>query len=203
LVTGKVGSGKSTLGEILADITKPDAGTVSWTGGPRVMLLQDVWYHISTLTVRDEAASWHGDGAAVIQRAGLVGKEDQDLLTLSRGEIRRLELAAILTGAYDLIILDEPWAGLDETARAHIRHLITHHGDGIIVIISHDITNLPPIDMLWEMDAGTLTLIGHVPECLGSWKRAPALITHLINHGACPRNLSREALLEALCRIHG
>ncbi len=108
LLTGRVGSGKTTLGEIFAGIEKPDQGVIRWEGTRRVMLLQDTSYHVSTITVQEEAASWRHDTRLIIARAGLIGKENADIFALSRGELRRLELAAILTGGYDLIILDPP-----------------------------------------------------------------------------------------------
>ncbi|HOJ96786.1 MAG TPA: ATP-binding cassette domain-containing protein [Methanospirillum sp.] len=203
LLTGRIGSGKTTLGEILAGIIQPDTGTISWTGGRRVMLLQDASYHISTMTVREEAASWHADPDVIIRRAGLTGKEDADLFTLSRGEVRRLELAAILSGEYELIVLDEPFAGLDEDARCFVRRLIETRRDAVVVIISHDITSLPKIDQLVAMEAGTLIQIGQVPQCLQNWNEAPALIRYLRKNGVCPAGLSREDLEEALCRIRG
>ncbi len=203
LLTGRVGSGKTTLGEILAGIGEPDFGTIQWTGERRVMLLQDTSYHISTMTVQEEAGSWHGDAANIIGLAGLTGKEHADLFTLSRGEVRRLELAAILTGQYDLIVLDEPWAGLDEEARRWVRQLIDRHAHAIIVIISHDLTSLPRIDQLWEMDGGVLRQLGQVPACLESWNLAPPLIRYLLGKGVRPSGLSREELEEAVCRIHG
>ena len=203
LLTGRVGSGKTTLGEILSGIAEPDDGNVQWNGGRRVMLLQDASYHISTMTVKEEAGSWHGDVERTIQTAGLAGKEHKDLLSLSRGEVRRLELAAILTGQFDLIVLDEPCAGLDEEARAWVRRLISSHAHEIIIIISHDLMSLPHIDQLWEMDNGVLNLLGTVPGCLRSWKRAPSLIRYLAAMGIYPDGLSREELEEAVCRIRG
>ena len=203
LLTGRVGSGKTTLGEILAGIEKPDNGTVGWDGTRRVMLLQDTMYHISTMTVREEAASWHHNTHQIIELAGLVGREEADLFALSRGELRRLELAAILTGGFDLIILDEPFAGLDADARQWVSGLITEQKNQVVILISHDITSLPPIDMLWEMDGGVLHQIGPIPEGLKSWNRAPPLIRYLLNHEICPVGLSRKELEDAICRIHG
>ncbi|MCA1915757.1 ATP-binding cassette domain-containing protein [Methanospirillum hungatei] len=203
LLTGRVGSGKTTLGELLAGIGEPDSGTIRWNGGRRVMLLQDTSYHISTMTVQEEAGSWHGDAERIIRTAGLTGKEHTDLLRLSRGEVRRLELAAILTGQYDLIVLDEPWAGLDEEARRWVRQLIDSHAHEIIVIISHDLTSLPHIDQLWEMECGRLKRLGQVPACLSEWTLAPPLVRYLQLKGVQLSGLSREELEEAVCRIPG
>ena len=203
LLTGRVGSGKTTLGELLAGIEKPDEGEVLWTGNRRVMLLQDTSYHISTMTVREEATSWHGDVNQIITRAGLNGKEDLDIFTLSRGELKRLELAAILTGGCDLIILDEPYAGLDSDAKSWVNDLISSNQDRIVTIISHDITSLPTVNQLWEMKNGTLSCIGSVPESLKDWSRPPPLIRYLITHDSLPKGLSRGDLEEAICRIRG
>lgn len=203
LLTGRVGSGKTTLGELLAGIIQPDKGTISWNGGRRVMLLQDASYHISTMTVREEAASWHTDPGLIIRRAGLTGKEDADLFTLSLGEVRRLELAAILSGENDLIVLDEPFAGLDEDARCFVRRLIETRRDTVMVIISHDITSLPRIDQIVTIETGTMKRIGQVPQCLQDWNEPPVLIRYLRKNGVCPAGLSREDLEEALCRIRG
>jgi energy-coupling factor transport system ATP-binding protein len=201
LLTGRVGSGKTTLGEILAGIEKPDQGVIRWEGTRRVMLLQDTSYHVSTITVQEEAASWCHDTRLIIARAGLIGKENADIFALSRGELRRLELAAILTGGYDLIILDEPYAGLDGEAREWVSQLIEDHSSQVVILISHDITHLPSIDILWELDNGVLTKVGSMPEGLTRWKRAPPLIRYLLNHGICPTGLSRQDLEEAVCRI--
>ena len=202
LLTGRVGSGKTSLGELLAGIITPDSGSIIQENCRRVMLLQDTSYHVSTITVREEAASWHGDEKRIIALSGLFGKEETDIFALSRGELKRLELAAILTGRYDLIVLDEPYAGLDKDARKWVNRMIEGCKNQVIILISHDITSLPPVDFLWEMDNGTLTCIGKVPECLIGWSRAPPLIRFLLNNGSYPKGLARLDLEEAVCRIH-
>lgn len=202
LVTGRVGSGKTSLGELLAGIIAPDAGDVIWKGRSRVMLLQDASYHITTTTVREEAVSWGGDPAEVIPLAGLSGKENTDLLFLSRGELKRLMLASILTRYSDLVVLDEPYAGLDTQARTLVTRLISGSDSGVIVLISHDITSLPAISWLWEMKEGRLSCIGKIPKALANWEYPPLLIRYLKERGTLPEGLSLDDLEEAACRIH-
>lgn len=202
LVTGRVGSGKTSLGELLAGIIVPDSGEVIWKGTSRVMLLQDASYHITTTTVHEEAVSWGGDPAEVIPLAGLSGKENTDLLFLSRGEMKRLMLASILTRARDLVVLDEPYAGLDTQARGLVTDLIAGSDTEVIVLISHDITSLPAVSWLWEMKEGVLSCIGKVPKALANWEHPPLLIRYLKERGHPPEGLSRDDVEEAACRIH-
>jgi energy-coupling factor transport system ATP-binding protein len=202
LLTGRVGSGKSTLGEILGKAQKPASGRMILEGiDSSVLSMQFPEYHITTTTVLEETLSWGRDQYQVLGAAGLSGREDTDLLTLSRGELKRLHLACLLAGTYDLMILDEPFAGLDEEARHWISSHLDDHRKGITIIISHDITALPCIDHLWEIQEGLLTDIGQIPDALQAWDTAPPLIRYLLNSNSGLSGLSRIDLAEAVCRI--
>lgn len=204
LLTGRIGSGKSTLGELMSQVRQPDKGRVIRDGvHSSVLSMQFPEYHITTMTAGEEVSSWGRDPALVLPIAGLAGRGDADLLTLSRGELKRLHLACLLAGSYDLLVLDEPFAGLDEEARYWISSHLALCQSGIIIIISHDITTLPPITHLWEMHQGRLTAVGPVPEVIPAWERAPPLIRYLCRHGAPPAGLAWQDLVEAVCRIHG
>ncbi len=204
LLTGRVGSGKSTLGEILGSVLEPESGMVTKEGiRTSVLSMQFPEYHITTTTVKEEILSWGHDPDLVLKTAGLSGREPDDILTLSRGELKRLHLACLLLGRYDLMILDEPFAGLDEEARYWISSHLSDDHDRIIIIISHDITTLPRIDHLWEMQDGVLLDIGEIPGSLHSWKTAPHLIRYLLKNDSDLSGLSWKDLAEAVCRIHG
>ncbi|MDD1723933.1 MAG: ATP-binding cassette domain-containing protein [Methanospirillum sp.] len=203
LLTGRIGSGKTTCGKVLAGITRPDRGEISWSGTERVMLLQNAGYHVTRATVRDEAASWNTDPDTVIRLAGLSGKEELDILFLSRGELKRLELASLLSRGSDLVVLDEPFNALDDDARRWVTRLIAEAQNRIVIIISHDITSLPPVHELWETEEGVLKKIGRIPGDMRRWDKSPLLIRYLWQKGENPAGLSRSDLEEAVCRIHG
>ena len=131
-------------------------------------------YHITTTTVLEEILSWKRDPYQVLETAGLQERGGDDLLTLSRGELKRIHLACMLLGRYDLMVLDEPFAGLDEEARYWISSHLSEYRDGIIIIISHDITTLPSINHIWEMQDGILSEIGKIPGGLRNWKTPPS-----------------------------
>ncbi len=203
LITGRVGSGKSTLGEIVGGALSPVSGTVRYDGiSTSVLSMQFPEYHLTTTNLKDEILSWGRDPDQILETAGLVGRGGDDLLTLSRGELKRLHLACLIAGRYDLMVLDEPFAGLDEEARYWISTHLDEHRGGIIIIISHDVTTLPSIDHIWEMQDGVLTFIGQVPEALTTWTSAPPLIRYILDHDPELSGLSWHDLVGAVCRIH-
>ena len=111
LITGEVGSGKSTLALVLAGLLTPATGTVVHENISSLMLsFQFPEYHITGTTVTEECKSWGQDPAKVLGAAHLQGKDNASPLMMSRGEIKRLHLACVLAGEYDLLILDEPFS---------------------------------------------------------------------------------------------
>ncbi|WP_319579334.1 ATP-binding cassette domain-containing protein [uncultured Methanospirillum sp.] len=204
LLTGRVGSGKSTLGEILGNVLEPASGRIVRDEiRSSVLSMQFPEYHITTTNVMEEILSWGRNPDQVLETAGLSGRGRDDLLTLSRGELKRLHLACLILGRYDLMVLDEPFAGLDEEARFWISSHLSERRDGIIVIISHDITTLPCIDHLWEMQNGVLNDIGKIPDALARWDTAPPLIRYLLKNDSNLSGLSCQDIVEAVCRIRG
>ncbi|HWQ67712.1 MAG TPA: ATP-binding cassette domain-containing protein [Methanospirillum sp.] len=203
LLTGRVGSGKSTLAELISGVRTPESGRVSRDSIRSVLLsMQFPEYHLTTASVGSEIASWGHDPKVILGQTGLCGREPDDILTLSRGELKKLHLSCILARTYDLIILDEPFAGLDQKARRWARDLISRYTDRIVIIISHDITCLPRIDQIWEMNHGNLSHRGMLPEALIGWDEAPPLIRYLAAQGVVPDGISQEDIERAVCRIH-
>lgn len=205
LLTGRVGSGKSTIGLLISQALKPDSGEIRLFGVKKsVLLMQNPEHHLTALSVESEILSWGASPDQVLTLSGLSKKADADILTLSRGELKRLELAAILSGSYDLILLDEPFAGLDLKGRRAFADLIKERSEGIVLIISHDISFLPPIDHLWRMKEGRLEDLGELPESLMlPGAQDIPLIRALTRCGIRLNGLSREDIEEGVCRIQG
>ncbi len=130
---GPNGAGKTTIVEILEGYRARSSGIVSVLGldpGQRPpelralvgIVLQScgMYRHI---TVREAVAHWARlyphprDVDEVIALAGLEGKEDGQVRTLSGGQARRLDFALALIGDPELIFLDEPTTGFDPAAR--------------------------------------------------------------------------------------
>ncbi|WP_126992910.1 metal ABC transporter ATP-binding protein [Thermosipho globiformans] len=78
----------------------------------------------------------------LIEEVGLSGKEKQLVGTMSGGEIQRLSLARALISEPDILILDEPEAGVDQMGKARFYELLEEFQKRLnltIIMVSHDI----------------------------------------------------------------
>ncbi|MDD4126701.1 MAG: ATP-binding cassette domain-containing protein, partial [Methanomicrobium sp.] len=157
-------------------------------------------YHITKLTVEEETRSWGLIPDEILQISELKGKEKYDPMKLSRGELKRLHLACILLKEPDLLILDEPFTTLDPIWKEKFckNPLIQKK---ITIIFTHEQSQLPKADYIWEIQAGRLEYLGKIPKCLFKWKGAPEYIKIALRSGVIPDNIRFEDTLEALCRM--
>ena len=202
LVTGDIGSGKTTLALSLAGLVPPASGSVEMTGITSLMLsFQFPEYHVTGLTIRDECESWGMDPAQVLAATRLEGKDDLSPLRLSRGELKRLHLACLLGQAYDLLVLDEPLSSLDSREKERVCRDLSGRTGGITIIFTHEQQIFPRVDHIWEIYEGRLEDRGPVPGALPSWQHAPEIIRILLAAGRTPQNISPDDLVEAACRM--
>ncbi|GAA2232836.1 ABC-F family ATP-binding cassette domain-containing protein [Rarobacter faecitabidus] len=162
-IVGRNGDGKSSLLRMLMGAQSPDAGRVTRRGGLRVGMLtqEDSLDPAATVgySVVGDAADheWASDSRVRDVIAGLVSDLpwDATIGTLSGGQRRRVALAALLTGEWDVIGLDEPTNHLDIEGISWLaRHLNTRwsRGSGGLLIITHDRWFLDEISTsTWEV----------------------------------------------------
>jgi energy-coupling factor transport system ATP-binding protein len=173
LVLGSNGSGKSTLAWILAGLVNPSEGQARLDGRPlgaqvgRVALsLQHARLQLLRPTVGEDIVSAAGpDALGVPEALELVGLDpssfqDRRIDELSGGEQRRVAIAGLLARRPSLLVLDEPFAGLDEDARSTLADALTRlRGEArtTLVVVSHDVDPAVDIvDRVVTLDAGTL-----------------------------------------------
>ena len=155
---GPNGAGKTTTVEIVEGYRQPDAGTVRVLGedvrhgGARLrarvgLMLQGGAGLEPRATPRDLVhlyATFH-DGARhadeLIEQVGLGNVAETRVRRLSGGERQRLSLALALVGEPEVLILDEPTAGMDPEARRDTRNLIASlRSEGrTILLTTHDL----------------------------------------------------------------
>jgi ATPase subunit of ABC transporter with duplicated ATPase domains len=148
-IVGRNGDGKSSLMGMLTGQITPDGGRVTRVGGLRVGALDqsDILDGDSTVgfsLVGDmEEHIWAGDARVRDVVGGLVADLDWDARvgTLSGGQRRRVQLAALLMGDWDVIALDEPTNHLDVEGITWLaEHLKTRwaRNSGGLLLVTHD-----------------------------------------------------------------
>lgn len=158
-VLGRSGCGKSTLLNLLAGLTKPSAGTVSYRGspvnGPRIdlgyltqsdtlMPWRDVLRNVEMpLEIQGVAAQRRRSTAQeLVERVGLRGFEKHYPRELSGGMRRRTSLARMLATNPETLLMDEPFGALDAQLRTELQQELLRLwelGGQTVVFVTHDI----------------------------------------------------------------
>lgn len=158
LIVGGNGSGKSTLAWILAGLITPTRGSVLLGGEPTAERVGDVglgFQHarlqLQKTTVADEIMAVGGLEVGTAEVGHVL-----DLVALPReiaarrvdalsgGQMRRVVLASLIASGPELLVLDEPLAGLDPQAREEVLAVLAglREKGATIIIISHDLESL-------------------------------------------------------------
>lgn len=165
-VVGRNGDGKSTLLKLLAGRLQPDGGRVTVRGGIRIGMLDQADTVDPDATVADavvggiEEHVWAGDARVRDVIAGLLSDVPWHgrVRELSGGQRRRVGLAALLVGDWDVLFLDEPTNHLDVEGIAWLaRHVKGRWaaGDGALVVVTHDRWFLDEVcTATWEVHDG-------------------------------------------------
>ena len=142
---GPNGAGKSTTIDMLMNYTRPSAGTLTVLGldaqqdaseiHARTGILPDQFGVYSTLTGREhvhyilDANDATGDPEEILERVGLADAVDQRAGGYSKGMQQRLGLAMAIAGEPELLILDEPFSGLDPYGVRLVRDVVAAERD--------------------------------------------------------------------------
>lgn len=148
-IVGRNGDGKSSLLGLLTGRITPDSGRVTRRGGLRVAALEqadtlDPAHTVAHALVGDRAEhQWAGDPKTRDVVGGLVADLDWQtpIAALSGGQRRRVQLAELLIGDWDVIALDEPTNHLDIEGitwlAAHLKTRWSRSAGGLLVV-THD-----------------------------------------------------------------
>jgi ABC-2 type transport system ATP-binding protein len=152
---GPNGSGKTTALRSILGISEPDSGTVTWQGKPVDEQSRRLFGYLP-----EERGLYHGmkigeqlaffatlygcDGARAktnaqrwLDRLGLGERADDKLDALSLGNQQRVQLAAALVHDPELLVLDEPFSGLDPISIENVGAILREQADaGVAVVFS-------------------------------------------------------------------
>lgn len=185
-LVGQTGSGKSTLLRLIAALEVPDQGRIEVDGIPTAdrrhrrqlhgrvgyvmqrperqlfaeTVAQDVAYGPTNLGLSPQ------DVEKRVRRAldlvGLAGKDDTSPFQLSGGQQRLCALAGILAMEPDLLVLDEPTAGLDPRGRRNLRRILCdlNAAGTTLVEVTHAMEDAARANLVAVLDGGRVVLTG-------------------------------------------
>ena len=188
VITGPNGGGKTTLAKVIMGLTTPTKGHIRWNGEDITELSiaerakKGISYgfqqppRFKGMKVRDlltiaagENIS-HDKACAYLTKVGLCARDyiDRDVDTsLSGGEVKRIEIASILARKSELMIFDEPEAGIDLWSFARLTETFREIHDkkeATILIISHQERIIRLADEIVMVANGKVSARGSVDE---------------------------------------
>jgi zinc/manganese transport system ATP-binding protein len=166
-VAGPNGAGKSTLVELLAGVRPPRRGVVTCRGSLALVVQRPAVPDTLPVTVHDVVAmgTWSRRRrirpapdavAGAIDRVGLAGLADRPLASLSGGQRQRALLAQGLVQRADVLLLDEPAAGLDSLSRDRTRAVLAEEAarGAAVACVTHDDTSIAQADVVVRLEDG-------------------------------------------------
>jgi heme exporter protein A len=156
VVFGPNGAGKTTLLRVLAGLLRPHSGTATvldaslpgeaWKLRGKVGYVAHEPILYRDLTPRENLrfhARLHEVAAsridAVLDAVGMTDRADDELGELSRGMVQRIAVARAVLHDPPLLLLDEPWAGLDPAAVELLTPVIGRASGKTRVVVTHDV----------------------------------------------------------------
>lgn len=206
---GPNGAGKSTLMRTLAALQLPDSGQICFDGkdihqypGPLRSQLGylpqdfgvypklsaiDLLHHLALLKGVTNKAERSDQVMALLQQTNLYAVRKQAVGTFSGGMRQRFGIAQALLGNPQLVIVDEPTAGLDPQERNRFHDLLSEIGEQVVVILSthivEDVHDLCP--EMAVLANGKIILRGQ-----------PATLTETLNGRVWHKSVTKEALIQ-------
>ena len=186
-LVGPNGAGKSTLLRLLLGLSRPDRGSVTLLGAVPTQLRDrsrigwvpqrsgvSVPATVEEVVMAGRLLQGHwwrrpskADRAAVTEALHEVNLQDlrhRRLQSLSGGQQQRVFIAKALVGTPDLLVLDEPVAGVDVASQRSFRdalvHLVRDHGVAVL-LVSHELAAVAAdLDRIVVLTRGTVTFDG-------------------------------------------
>ncbi len=182
---GPNGAGKTTLMRIVFGVIEPDAGCVTWRGRPatdadhrswgympqerglyRDMRVEDQLVWLGRLHGLDRDRS-RARTSSLLEQLGLLDRRRDAIKELSGGMVQRIQLAAAMVHEPDVLVLDEPYAGLDPNAVEFLSAVVLDHAASghHVVLSSHQLDLVEDVcEEIFMLDRGRIVLSGRVAD---------------------------------------
>lgn len=176
---GHNGSGKTTLMRMLVGMLEPTDGSASVGGHPigsiearaAISYLADqpvfyddltVWQHLEYIARLHDTDDWEQQAVDLADMVGLLPRLDDLPMTFSRGLKQKAAIAMAFVRPFDVMLIDEPFVGLDRTGRDALLDLLARaHGDGATLIVAtHELSSVREGGRLIALSGGELVFDG-------------------------------------------
>lgn len=138
------GRGKTTLLRCIAGLEAPDSGQITDLPERIAYVFQedrlcDGFSAVDNIRLVTGKALGEGEIRRHLEELGLAGSLDQPVRELSGGMRRRVVISRAVCFGADLLLLDEPFKGLDDEARQQTAdYILRHRGTAAILCVTHD-----------------------------------------------------------------
>ena len=165
VLVGANGSGKTTLMKLASGVLDPTSGSVTIDGQPAgsigaraaLSFITDtpVFYddlslieHLEYIAGLHGVADWQPKADELIERLGLGDRIDQLPSTFSRGLRQKASIAISLVRPYALLLVDEPYVGLDAPGRRALDQLLdaAHATGAAVLVATHQLDHVAAVD---------------------------------------------------------
>ena len=179
VVLGHNGSGKTTFLRMAAGLLEPTAGTVSVVGhdvcstearaatsflGDTPVFYDDlsVWEHLEYIARMHGVEAWHDRAEELLERLHLGERRDDIPTTFSRGLRQKAAIALGMVRPFDLLLVDEPFVGLDEPGKHALLGLLDESaaGGSTLVVATHELAFVQRVGRLLALRDGALVYDG-------------------------------------------
>ncbi len=140
-IFGPSGSGKTTLLRLICGLEKPDSGEITGTKGKKFSVVFQEDRLIDTLSSAENIALVSNTEKAgyFLEKVGLSDAAGKYPPELSGGMSRRVAIARALAYAGDILILDEPFKGLETGLKERIKDIICEYAQShSVILVTHD-----------------------------------------------------------------
>jgi ABC-2 type transport system ATP-binding protein len=178
-LVGHNGSGKTTLLRMAAGLLEPTDGDVDVFGHASGTILArrslswlsdtptfyddlSLWEHLEYIARMHGVEGWHDRAEELLERLHLAERRDDIPTTFSRGLRQKAAIALGMVRPFDLLLVDEPFVGLDEPGKDALLGLLDESAaaGATLVVATHELTFVQRVERLLALRDGELVYDG-------------------------------------------
>jgi ABC-type multidrug transport system ATPase subunit len=179
VLIGHNGSGKTTMLRIAAGMLDATSGTIEIVGrdvgtiearaftsylGDTPVFYDDltVWEHLEYIARLHDTEGWEEHAVELLELVGLGDRADELPTTFSRGLRQKAAIALAFVRPFEVLLVDEPFVGLDQSGREALLELFrrAHDDGGTLIVATHELTTVKEAERVVALRDGSIIFDG-------------------------------------------